>query len=65
MATGKTLYRYCGDIMTVPKNFGFKTIPVEVQSRHMITPPYNFDKHVERAKKDFAEFAKQDKERDK
>jgi len=51
--------------MKTPKNFGFKTIPVEVQSRHMITPPYNFDKHVERAKKDFAEFAKQDKERDK
>ena len=50
--------------MIPPKNMGLNLALVEVHSRHMITPPYNFAKHVERAKKDFAEFAKQEESRD-
>ena len=46
---------------SIPKNFGFKTIPVEDKSRTIDhnTTQYNFDTHMRNAKKDFAEYARE------
>jgi len=50
--------------MSVPKNFGFKTIPVETQARQMDHKPFNVHVYFKQAQKDWEEIAKELKDYD-
>jgi len=51
-----------GSIHMIPKNFGFKTIPVESRDRTGNGTQFNLDKHIKDARRDFAELEKESKD---